>query len=532
MARGAGQGLAARLQRVAGFARRPELLAFLPAATLAAFWYGGEGALVVTAFLVPAAYALAGILGGPAAPALRPSPRDGTTGLPLREAAVAALDRALAEGAASGRATACLVLCLAEADDLLARQGHAAFARILRRTGERLESALRRGDCVARLDGAAFAVALAAVARADLEAVLQIAARLLATATEPHAIDAATVHVDAAVGFCLGARAPAPGGAALLAAAEAAADAARRHGPGAIRAFTPEMAAATRSRSELRAELARALDEGRIVPFFQPQVSTDTGEVTGFEALARWVHPARGILPPGDFLDAVLAEGLSERLGEIVLFGALGALRAWDMAGLAVPAVAVNLAAEELANPRLAARIGWELDRFDLAPGRLTVEILETVAARSGEDVVVQTVAGLARLGCGIDLDDFGTGQASIGAIRRFGVGRIKIDRSFVARLDVDPEQQRLVTAILSFAERMGLGTVAEGVETAGEHARLAELGCGHVQGYAIARPMPFEETAGWIAAHRARLAAGARLAAPPAPAPARRPAGGRGAGA
>ncbi len=526
MGTAARRGLAARLQHVAGFARRPELLAFLPAVTLAAFWYGGEGALVVTALTVPMAYALAGILGVPVPVAGPPRPRDGTTGLPLREAAVAALDRVLAEGAVSGRGTACLVLRLDEAEEVAARQGHAAFAHILRRTGERLEAAMRRGDCVARLDGASFAVALGAAARLDLEAILQIAARLQATASEPHAVDATTVHVDASVGFCLAGRAPAPGGAALLAAAEAAADEARRNGPGAIRAFTPEMARATLTRSGLRAELARALDEGQIRPFFQPQLSTDTGEITGFEALARWVHPGRGILPPADFLDAVLAEGLSERLGEVMLYGALGALRAWDAAGLEVPMVAVNLAAAELANPRLSARIGWELDRFDLAPGRLTVEILETVAARSDDDVVVQSVAGLARLGCGIDLDDFGTGQAAIGAIRRFGVRRIKIDRSFVARVDVDPEQQRLVTAILSFAERMGLGTVAEGVETAGEHARLAELGCGHVQGFGIARPMPCEEVAAWLAGHRRRLAARAQLSAQ-----ARRPAGGRGPG-
>ncbi len=514
------------VRRIAGFARRPELLAFLPAATLGAFWLGGEGALVLTALLVPLVYALAGILG--AAPAPRAAAAtDGTTGLPLRAAAVEALDRALADGPATGTTTACLVLCLDEAELLLDRHGHAAWARILRRTGERLQGALRADDTVARLEGANFAVALAPVRRADLEAVLQIAARLQGEVAEPLSIEAAAVHVTASVGFCLAGRAPAAGGAALLAAAEAAMAEARRNGPGAIRAFTPEMARAQIERTALRASLGEALESGAIRPFFQPQVSTDTGAITGFEALARWVHPERGVIPPADFLAAVHAEGLSERLGEVMLYGALRALQAWDAAGLDIPAVSVNVAPEELRNPRLAERIAWELDRFDILPGRLTLEILETVVARSDNDVVMQTIGSLARLGCQIDLDDFGTGQASIGAIRRFGVRRIKIDRSFVTRVDTDREQQRIVAAIVSMAERLGLETLAEGVETAAEHAMLAQLGCGFVQGFGLARPMPFEETADWIAAYRARLAGAAGPAAGPVAAP-RTAAGGR----
>ena len=166
----------------------------------------------------------------------------------------------------------------------------------------------------------------------------------------------------------------------------------------------------------------------------------------------------------------------------------------------------MNFTTEELHNPKLLDKIRWELDRFDLPPSRLSVEVLETVVAAAPDDTVSRNINGLAKLGCVIDLDDFGTGHASISSIRRFAVARIKIDRSFVLKVDRDPEQQRIVNAILTMADRLDLDTLAEGVETLGEHAMLAQLGCGHVQGFGIARPMPFDQTADWIRNHNAKL--------------------------
>ena len=151
-------------------------------------------------------------------------------------------------------------------------------------------------------------------------------------------------------------------------------------------------------------------------------------------------------------------------------------------------------------------KIRWDLDRFDLSPDRLTIEVLETIVAGSPEDAAARNLAALAKLGCRIDLDDFGTGHASITAIRRFTIERIKIDRSFISRVDKDQEQQRMVSAIQTMAERLGLETLAEGVETSGEHAMLGQLGCAHVQGFAIARPMPFDDTLAWLTQHNTKL--------------------------
>jgi diguanylate cyclase len=201
-----------------------------------------------------------------------------------------------------------------------------------------------------------------------------------------------------------------------------------------------------------------------------------------------------------------------ELLTREMLTQALAALAAWDRAGLRVPQVAVNFAAEELRDPQLPERLIWALDRHDLAPSRLTVEVLESVVAGEGDDIITRNIGRVADMGCGVDLDDFGTGNASINAIRRFALQRLKIDRSFVRDIDTDRGQQKLVTAILSLAEKLGLDTLAEGVETRGEHAMLAQLGCGHVQGYVIARPMPFDDVAPWLLRHQESLANALRI--------------------
>lgn len=474
-------------------------LVWLPAVSVAAFWLGGEGALLTLAVAVPMAFAFIGLRNGRAHDTVSDAANDGfATEVQL----VALLDQNMEHVATHGRTTACFVLMFDDLNVLIDRHGRLALNRIMALSGERLGLSLRAGDMVARLSGHGFAVSLAPVRRFDLESAVQMAARLQAAATAPIAVDEMTLHLSVSIGFCLADRAPALRGASLMDAAQAAADEALRNGPGAIRAYQPEMARRRADRAALRASLEHALDEGQIRPWFQPQLSTDTGEISGFEALARWHHPERGVIAPAEFLPLIEDAGLSERLGEIILYGALSALTRWDKAGHSIARVAVNFSASELRNPRLPDKLKWELDRFSFAPSRLTVEVLETVAARSDEDVIVSNLARIAEFGCGIDLDDFGTGQASIANIRRFAVRRIKVDRCFVSHSDTDPEQKRMVAAILSLCDQLGLETVAEGVETPGEHETVAQLGCHHVQGFGIARPMAVEETFGWIARH------------------------------
>lgn len=493
------------LRREVARLAEPEFLTLYPALALALLWFGPRGVAITGLAGVPMAFlarartarAEARAGGEPAAAAVPP-----------RLLLTAALDRAYDRGADAGKASACLVIGLDDPAQLVATYGQEACDRTMGRVGERIAAVLRERDLVVRVGEARFAVALAPVRRLDLEAVIQIAGRIRAALGEPFSIDAATIYVSASVGFCLTGRAPERSGAAAFEAAGLAFEEARRNGPGGIRAYSADIGRAAMARDALRDQVETALESGEIVAYFQPQLSTDTGDVAGFEALARWQHPTRGLLTPGDFLPAILAAGLGERLGEVILGQALSALRGWDRAGLGVPQVAVNFSSAELRNPNLAAKLKWELDRFDLSSRRLTVEILESVMAETDNDVIVHNITALSRMGCGIDLDDFGTGHASLSSIRRFSVGRIKIDRSYVTRVDSDLAQQRMVAAILSMAERLGIQTLAEGVETIGEHAHLAQLGCTHVQGFAIARPMALGQTEEWLRTHRTKLAA------------------------
>lgn len=492
--------LFAALATVRRWAVRREVLVFAPAALLAGMWIGGEAVLLAATVLAPALY----VILPPAVPG--GTPRDSLTGLPLAPALVAAVDAVFADPVRSGRTTVVFAIGIDDFAAVRDRYGLHAAEQVERLAADRIGVALRRGDILVRLGAGQFAAAFAPVARADLDIALDTAARIQAAVREPVLAETAHLHVTCSVGFCLAGRAPRPSGEAALAAARDALAEARASGNSAVRAYAPARPRPASREGVTPDEATAALESGQIRPWFQPQVSTDTGAVSGFEALARWQHPTRGTLPPPDFLPALAEAGQLERLGEVILFHGLTAMRDWERAGHPVPTLGVNFSAEELRNPRLAEKLAWELDRFDLAPARLTVEILETVMADPDDDSIAHTIAALARLGCRIDLDDFGTGNASIAALRRFSVDRIKIDRSFVLNVDEDRAQQQMVAAIIGMAERLGLDTLAEGVERTGEHATLATLGCGHVQGYGIARPMPLEETVPWMERHAARI--------------------------
>lgn len=272
----------------------------------------------------------------------------------------------------------------------------------------------------------------------------------------------------------------------------------------------PELAA--ENRSATTCDLTQAIAAGQIEAWFQPQIDGDTGAVTGFEALARWQHPQRGLLLPNEFLPEFAGQE-RQTLAVEMLRQAGTALQSWDKAGWNVGTISINLSEYELAETVMAEILLWELDRLDLHPSRLVIEVLESVAPPqlSGDDARDAAIAGnlrrLAAAGCRIDLDDFGTGFASLDSIRQFGPQRLKIDRRFIAGCDSAPEQQRMILAILALADNLGLDTLAEGVETVGEQAFLTQIGCNQLQGYAIARPMPFHETGAFLASRASMLA-------------------------
>ncbi|MBU2957439.1 EAL domain-containing protein [Paracoccus sp. 1_MG-2023] len=253
----------------------------------------------------------------------------------------------------------------------------------------------------------------------------------------------------------------------------------------------------------LAATVSDAIKAGEFEAFFQPQQCCHSGRITGFEALARWNHPQRGLLPPGAFMPQ-MTDADHNSLTLVMLAQSMQALKAWDRAGFTVPTVSINISNCELSSRGFADCLLWELDRHEIAPARLVVEVLESVGPVTSNAETRVNLGKLAKAGCHIDLDDFGTGYASLDAIRQFGIHRIKIDRSFVTACDADPDQQRMILAILALAERLGIAALAEGVETREEYAFLAQMGCDEVQGYAIARPMALSATHDFLTAQAA----------------------------
>ncbi|MEM6482918.1 MAG: GGDEF domain-containing phosphodiesterase, partial [Pseudomonadota bacterium] len=469
-------------------------LALAPVLTLLGYQLWGEAALVTAAVLGPIACAVGYTRIDHGRSEQRPDALEDAIELNLKVAR-----RGL-------RRTACLFIEIDEGETLSDRYGPRDFDQICQRTAERLRSALRSEDTLVDLSSGQFGVAIAPVRKLDSEVCVQIANRMQKACETPVELDDARVYITISAGICLHTAVKAGGTQDLSDAASLALQDARRYAPSGIRVFSPAIARQITTQPVNGIDAIRGLKAGEIVAWFQPQISTDTGEVSGFEALARWKHPARGLVPPGEFLQILRDQGQLGHLGQKVLRDALNALQQWDKHALGIHQVGINCSAEELRDPKLVDRISWELDRYSIEPKRLVIEVLETVVAYSSDDTVARNVRRLSDLGCRIDLDDFGTGHASISSIRRFGVHRLKIDRSFVQKVDKDTEQQRMVNAIQLMAEQLELETIAEGVETTGEHAMLAQLGCHHVQGFGLARPMPLDKTLSWIATYQSQL--------------------------
>ena len=386
-----------------------------------------------------------------------------------------------------------LVMRLENVDLLTQYLGHSGFAHLLVQISMRMTRVLRPHDPVQINAPGIFSVLLRT--GSEVEA-MRVALRVQASCQTPFQVSGMTVT---------------PVFSGVLACGDAASQASNHLLIGSARERLEEFDAEELGRillvphngghrgPSLPATVAEAVAEGQIEAYFQPQVCCNSGRLTGFEALARWNHPVRGLLLPAAFLP-----GMNEldhaALTHQILRQSLAALRRWDAEGWDVPTVSLNISQPELSDSGFADMVFWELDRQDVAPGRLVLELLESIGPINSCDKARANLARLAEAGCQIDLDDFGTGYASLDSIRHFGVNRIKIDRSFITGCNHDAEQQRMILAILSLAERLGLSTLAEGVETIEENAFLTQIGVDQVQGFAVSPPMPLDRACTFIA--------------------------------
>lgn len=284
----------------------------------------------------------------------------------------------------------------------------------------------------------------------------------------------------------------------LVACADMALNEAKAQGRRCWRVFDLALRQRSQRTHTLHRALSRAVERGELALHFQPQVRLDGGPVVGVEALLRWHHPELGPVSPAEFIPVAEDSGLIVSLGDWVLQTALRQWRQWHDQGLPCPRVAVNLSMAQFRQTDLVQRVQAALRAADVPPQRLELELTEGVLAHDPERAAAM-IRALRELGVQLSIDDFGTGYSSLAQLRRFAVQRIKIDRSFVADLPHDPEAEAIVDLIVMLAQRLGLETLAEGVEQRSQAQVLLARGCRLAQGYAYARPLPPEACAEWL---------------------------------
>ena len=265
---------------------------------------------------------------------------------------------------------------------------------------------------------------------------------------------------------------------------------AKRKGPSLYEVFDPDMNARALERLNLETDLWQAVGRNEMRVHYQPMVELATNRIIGFEALVRWQHPQRGMIPPDDFIPLAEDTGIILNIGNWVLREACRQACLWHAVARASPLqMSVNLSARQLHQPRLVEEISGVLTETGLDPRRLKLEITESVVMGDAE-ATIRTLRDLKALGVQLAIDDFGTGYSSLSYLRRFPVDNLKIDRSFISHLGLDSENTEIVRAIIMLARALGLLVTAEGVETTAQMEALKALGCDWAQGYFLSRPL------------------------------------------
>ena len=412
---------------------------------------------------------------------------DGLTGLANRQRMRSSLEQTLGKHAAGHRPPALLLLDLDRFKAVNDTLGHQVGDTLLKQVAQRLQRAVGEDGLVGRLGGDEFQVIVPG--ETDREKLAELARGIIASLSHPYSIDEATITIGCSIGIAL-AGDDGDDAETLVRNADLALYAAKGDGRGVHRFFRTELLEGARSRKALEDDLRHALAKNQFYLVYQPQVSTKTERITGYEALLRWEHPTQGLISPAVFVPVAEECGLIESLGEWVMRTAAAEAATWPNGAR----VAVNVSPVQFANPKLPSIVASALARAQLAPGRLELEITESVFVADGvaTDAMFKT---LKNLGVRLALDDFGTGYSSLGYLKKAPFDKIKIDQSFVrGAAVVGNRNAAIIRAIVTLADTLGMDTTAEGVEIQDEIALIRELGCSTIQGYVYGRPVRAEE--------------------------------------
>ena len=416
---------------------------------------------------------------------------DALTQLPNRALLHDQLGRSLAHAARTDSQVAVLFLDLDRFKTINDTLGHRVGDELLVQVGERLAATTRRADMVARTGGDEFVVMSQGVGRDHAPA--ELATKILSQLSEPFVLEGSEFWIGGSIGIAVF---PRDGVEVedLLRSADVALYQAKAQGSNSYRFYSDSMNAAVHKRLEIESRLRRALEKDELRLFYQPKVETETGRITGAEALLRWRDPKLGQVPPYEFVPIAEESGLIHAVGEWVLRRALAQLRAWREMGLAESlTMMVNVSARQIESDGLREMVTKALWDTNLSPSDVTLEVTEGILMRS-EASAAQVLGDLKRMGVSISLDDFGTGFSSLAYLKRFPVDTVKIDRAFIRDLAFDPDDAAIVAAILSIARQLDLNVVAEGVETLEQRDFLAERTCPEIQGFLYSPPVSPEE--------------------------------------
>jgi diguanylate cyclase (GGDEF)-like protein/PAS domain S-box-containing protein len=419
---------------------------------------------------------------------------DPLTGLPNRRLLLERLRQGLAAGPRSGRLKALLLVDLDNFKTLNDTLGHQAGDLLLQEIARRVAVCVHENDTVCRSGGDEFIVILEELSEVAEEAATQakdFGEKILALIREPYRIDSRESLPTSSIGITVFGDRPATTD-GILQQADIALYQAKAAGRNTIRFFSPALQATINARATLEEELRTAIKKRQLQLYYQPQI--DHGSLTGAEALVRWNHSKRGIVPPNDFIPLAEETGLIIALGDWVLDAACRQIAAWEdseqMAGLIL---AVNISAAQFRQPDFVEKVLATLKCTGANPEKLKFELTESMLVENLEDII-NKMTELKSRGLSFSLDDFGTGYSSLAYLKRLPLDQMKIDRMFVHDMLADSTSGSIAQAILAMGNAMGLAIIAEGVETEEQRDFLANLGCHFYQGYLFSRPLPVQK--------------------------------------
>jgi len=415
---------------------------------------------------------------------------DALTGLPNRTLLKDRLIQSIAMACRNNKRVAVLMLDLDHFKDINDSLGHQIGDGLLEALAKRLKSSLRDSDTVARIGGDEFVIALPeASSDLDIEEIVQ---KLLVALHEPFRIEGHELVVTGSIGI---AKYPDDGEnpGVLLRVADMAMYAAKSSLRGSYRFFTPELDRSTQRRISLANDLRQACAHGEFVLYYQPQVSTKSGAITGVEALMRWNHPTRGMIGPMEFIPMLEQMGMMIEIGTWVLHTACAQNIAWQREGLTPVWMAVNVSAQQFYRGDLVRIVEEALRISGLESKWLELELTETLTLDDSE-IALNIMRRLKLLGIRLSLDDFGTGWSSLSYLRKFPLDRIKIDQSFMRDIPLVGPAEAVVTSIIDLARNLGFATIAEGVETTQQLDYLDLKKCDEIQGFIYSPPLPAKD--------------------------------------